>query len=213
MNWQCLDAHFGLGSVPRGRDTVDSSALVELTSLSEGPQRSPHFLLFRQFWGRGTEMNPQLLEDEVGTCIIIFPAPPILAALHTQWKEWPRKAALSTTRFIGREWFKGANFKSFMLNLCGFFQRVYQEKKYIYSVKCPQFSYSIIPFFLMGKGFHNGKPLFSDPLKSFTENKNLKFLPKMLTHLSDLLLGRSNWHPLIYSTLYVLVHSMNGQCL
>ena len=137
-------------------------------------------------------MNPQLLEDEVGTCIIIAPRSSYFSGSAHSVKRMAQKAALSTARFIGREWFKGANFKSFTLNLCGFFQRVYQEKKYIYSVKCPQFSYSIIPFFLMGKGLHNGKPLFSDPLKSFTENKNLKFLPKMLTHLSDLLLGRSN---------------------
>ena len=134
-------------------------------------------------------MNPQLLEDEVGTCIIIAPRSSYFSGSAHSVKRMAQKAALSTARFIGREWFKGADFKSFTLNLCGFFQRVCI---YIYSVKCPQFSYSIIPFFLMGKGLHNGKPLFSDSLKSFTENKNLKFLPKMLTHLSDLLLGRSN---------------------
>ena len=158
MNWQCLDAHSGLGTVPWGRDTVDCSVLVELTGLSEGPQRSPHFLLFRQLWGRGTEMNPQLLEDEVGTCIIIVPRSSYFSGSAHSVKRMAQKAALSTARFIGREWFKGANFKSFTLNLCGFFQRVYQEKKYIYSVKCPQFSYSIIPFFLMGRDFTMGNP-------------------------------------------------------
>lgn len=64
----------------------------------------------------------------------------------------------------------------------------------MYSVKCPQFRRSIIPFLLVGKDFISGKLLFSDLLKSFTENKKHTFLHKRPIHASDLLLVRPNLH-------------------